>query len=72
MRFWHLFWTNLWALWLLMLIVADPIAMWMGNKYKVGDEFTDTHFLATHIPIAIRAGILGWLVYHFMVQHARG
>lgn len=56
-----------WAIWLAMLVIGDPLFMWIG-----GEKLTDTHFLAAYIPVAIRAGILGWLVYHFLVQHVRG
>lgn len=53
-----------WSIWLAMLVIGDPALMAFG-----GEKLSDTHFLAVHIPIAIRAGILGWLVYHFLVQH---
>lgn len=56
-----------WSVWLAMLVIGDPLFMWLGNE-----RLTDTHFLATYIPVGIRAGILGWLVYHFLVQHIRG
>ena len=53
-----------WSLWLIMLVIGDPLLMQIG-----GEKLSDTHFLAAHIPVAIRAGLLGWLVYHFLVQH---
>ena len=56
-----------WSLWLAMLVVGDPLWEHFG-----GEQATDTHFLSAHIPIGLRAGILGWLVYHFLVQHIKG
>lgn len=56
-----------WGIWLAMLVIGDPLCLWLG-----GEKLTDTHFLATYIPVGIRAGILGWLAYHFLVQHLSG
>lgn len=56
-----------WTAWLAMLVIGDPALMAIG-----GEKLTDTHFLAVHIPAGIRAGILGWLAYHFLVQHLSG
>lgn len=53
-----------WSVWLIMLVAGDPLLIWIG-----GEKLSDTHFLASHIPVGIRAGILGWLLYHFLVQH---
>lgn len=61
-----IFATVYWGIWLAMLVVGDPLWLWLG-----GEKDTDTHLLATYIPLGIRAGILGWLVYHFLVQHVR-
>lgn len=56
-----------WAIWLALLVIGDPLLIWIG-----GEKLSDTHFIAYYIPIGIRAGILGWLVYHFMVAHIKG
>ena len=56
-----------WSIWMAMLVVGDPLWEWTS-----GEQATDTHFLALYIPPALRAGILGWLIYHFMVQHLKG
>ena len=56
-----------WSLWLAMLVVGDPLWEHFG-----GETATDTHYLSEYIPIGLRAGILGWLVYHFLVQHVKG
>lgn len=63
------FWTYFWVIWVLMLVIGDPIAMWMGDRAHVGDRYTDTHLLVTHISMAIRWAILGWLIYHFTIAH---
>lgn len=66
----RLFWTFFWWIWLAMLAIGDPIASWLGeHKYKVGDDFTDTHLLVTHINYGLRVAVLAWLAYHFLVQH---
>lgn len=56
-----------WSIWLAMLVIGDPVWEKIG-----GEKLTDTHFLSAHIPVGIRAGILGWLAYHFLVQHVSG
>lgn len=63
------FWRFFWLLWFIMLVVGDPIAAWMSHRAKLGDEYTDTHMLVTHIGYGVRVGILAWLVYHFLVEH---
>lgn len=63
------FWTYFWVIWLVMLVVGDPIAMWLGNRGHVGDDYTDTHLLVTHISMGLRVAVLAWLAYHFLVQH---
>ena len=59
--------TVYWAVWVAMLVIGDPLFEWLGNEH-----LTDTHFLSTYIPVGIRAGILGWLAYHFLIQHING
>ena len=56
-----------WTVWAAMLVIADPLAELLG-----GERATDTHYLATHIPAGIRAALLGWLAWHFLVQHLSG
>jgi hypothetical protein len=56
-----------WSAWLAMLVIGDPLLMWIG-----GEKLSDTHFLASHIPVGIRAGILGWLIWHFLREHVSG
>jgi len=50
-----------------MLIVGDPLWIWIG-----GEKATDTHFLVTIIPYGVRIAILAWVAYHFLVAHIRG
>lgn len=68
-QFWGILFTYWWIVWIAMLIVGDPIAKLLGDKYKVGDRFTDTHFLVTHISMGLRIAILAWMLYHFLVLH---
>ena len=56
-----------WSAWLAMLVIGDPLLIWIG-----GEKLSDTHFLVTWIAPGIRAGILGWLAWHFLVQHLKG
>lgn len=55
-----------WIVWFLMLVVGDPIFIWLG-----GETDSDTHFLVTHINYGLRIAILAWLAYHFLVAHTR-
>lgn len=65
------FFTWWWIVWLLMLVIMDPIAMMLGKHYGVGDQYTDTHFIVRHINLAARGMIIGWLMVHFLVQHVK-
>lgn len=65
LRFWQLFW---WA-WFAMLLIGDPIASWMGQHSGKGDDYTDTHLIVTHLNAGLRCAVLGWLIYHFLIQH---
>ena len=56
-----------WGLWVAMLVIGDPLFIWIG-----GEKASDTHFLTTIIPYGVRIGILAWVAYHFLVQHVRG
>lgn len=56
-----------WSMWLAMLVIGDPVLIKIG-----GEKLSDTHFLASHIAIGLRAGILGWLIWHFLVAHRNG
>jgi hypothetical protein len=62
----HIFWDAFWSLWVLMLLVGDPVAILTG-----GEQNSDTHFLVTHVNIGLRAGIIGWVAWHFLVAHPR-
>ncbi len=61
-----------WLFWIGYLVIVDPVAVWFGRRDHVGDEYTDTHFIATHIPMSARVCIIAWLAYHFLVVHQRG
>lgn len=63
----QVFWDVFWLVWLLMLVVGDPIASWV-----FGEKATDTHFLATHISVSLRVPIIAWVAYHFIVVHVKG
>jgi hypothetical protein len=62
----QVFWDVFWSVWALMLLLGDPIALWTG-----GEKATDTHFLVTHVNLGLRAGIIGWVAWHFLVTHPR-
>jgi hypothetical protein len=62
----QLFADIFWGTWLAMLVVGDPIL-----NFAYGEQYSDTHFLVTHISVGLRAGILGWVTYHFLVTHVR-
>lgn len=68
----RVFFEYWWILWFLMLVVGDPIAVWLGKRNHVGDSYTDTHFIATHISMGLRVAILAWLAYHILIAHQRG
>ena len=64
-----IFWTYFWVIWFAMLVIGDPIATWLSRKDHVGDTYTDTHLLVTHISVGLRIAVLAWLAYHFLVAH---
>jgi hypothetical protein len=47
----------------------DPIAVYLGRHYGVGDGYTDTHFIVRHINLTLRGMLLGYLAVHFLIQH---
>ena len=53
-----------WIIWLVMLLIGDPLWIHFG-----GEKASDTHFLVTHIGMGLRIAILAWLAYHFIVAH---
>jgi hypothetical protein len=63
------FWPFFWWLWFAMLIIGDPIAMWLGRREHVGDQLTDTHLIVTHLNMGLRWAVLGWMIYHFTIAH---
>lgn len=66
------FWTFFWWLWFAMLLIGDPIATWLGyHRDHVGDKYTDTHLIVTHLNEGLRCAVLGWLIYHFLFAHVR-
>lgn len=65
------FYTCWWWVWFGMLLIGDPIASWLGQKYGVGDRFTDTHLIVRVLDPGLRAAVLGWLIWHFLVAHVR-
>lgn len=53
-----------WVIWVVMLIVGDPIFNWgFGEKYSL------THFLVTRVTTGLRVPIIAWVAYHFLVAH---
>ena len=62
----QIFWDTFWIIWFAMLVIGDPIA-----NFVYGEQYSDTHFLVTHISVGLRAGILGWITYHFLVAHIK-
>lgn len=63
------FWTAYWWVWLGMLLVGDPIASWLGQHEGAGDGDTATHLIVTHLSIGLRAAVIGWIAWHFLVAH---
>ena len=63
------FWQFWWVAWFVMLVVGDPIASWLGNRDHVGDQYTDTHLIVTHLNEGLRCAVLGWLIWHFLFAH---
>ena len=62
---------------LVWIIIAGAFIIWEINgviwDFRThNDDETATHFLSLYIPIALRAAILGWLLWHFLVQHKHG
>ena len=68
-HFLGVFFTWFWLLWLLELVLVDPLCVYLGKRYGVGDKFTDTHFLVIHIPMGLRVAIIAWMAYHFFIAH---
>lgn len=63
------YWTAVLAL----TALGDLIVPRFGSHFGQFDEkLSYTHYLAVHIPVGLRAALLGWLVYHFLVQHVYG
>lgn len=62
----QMFWEVFWIIWFAMLIIGDPIA-----NFVYGEKASDTHFIVTHLSVGLRAGVLGWVTYHFLVSHIR-
>lgn len=53
-----------WIIWVVMLVVGDPIFNWgFGEKYSL------THFLVTRITTSMRVPIIAWVAWHFIVAH---
>ena len=68
MKFWAVYWT----IWLAMILVADPIADFLGKRNHVGDKYTFTHYAAVHLGPSVIIGILAYLMWHFLVVHRNG
>lgn len=70
------FWTKFWAVFvagtLLILALADVTAVIRGHHDKVGDEFTLTHFLVSHVGLSVLGAGIGYLVAHFLIVHRSG
>lgn len=66
------FWTIYWTLWLLMLVIGDPIAVWLGHRDKVGDKYSDTHYLVVVLGTPVIASVIVWLAIHFLIVHRNG
>ena len=63
------FFTYFWWVWFAMLVIGDPIASWLGNREHMGDRFTATHLIVTHLSMGLRLAVLTWLFYHFVFAH---
>jgi hypothetical protein len=53
-----------WSVWVVMLIVGDPIL-----NFAYGEQYSLTHFLVTRIVTSFRVPILAWTAYHFLIAH---
>ena len=56
-----------WAAWWAMLIIGDPLLIWLG-----GEKLSDTHFIATHVIPSLRAAGIAWLAWHLLIEHLKG
>lgn len=63
------FFTIWWWVWFAMLLIGDPIASYLGQKYGIGDVFTDTHLIVRILNPGLRAAVIGWLIWHFLIAH---
>lgn len=61
----------LWVVFWLYFGVVEGIGIYHAVKYHT-DNWTLTHFMATTIPIGLRAAFLAWLAWHFLIQHKNG
>ena len=56
-----------WSVLSVALVAGDVVINAVG-----GEKASYTHYLAVHVPVAIRVALLAWVVYHFLVQHVTG
>lgn len=58
----------LWIFFWLYFAVIEGIGLVHEAKHHT-DDWTLTHVLSSVIPISVRAALLAWLAFHFLVEH---
>lgn len=58
----------LWVFFWLYFAFVEGIGLYHEAKTH-SDNWTLTHFIAVVLPIGIRAALLAWLAWHFLIQH---
>lgn len=58
----------LWVLWVALFFILESIGL-VHNAVSPSADWTLTHFLSSVVPIGVRAAILAWLAWHFLVEH---
>jgi hypothetical protein len=52
-------------------LIAEAVGLIREWFFKQDDHWTLTHYLSYHIPPTFRAMIIGWLFYHFLIEHPK-
>jgi hypothetical protein len=72
LNFWTAYWTIVFFVVLVVVIVSDYTAVIRGHYDGVGDKFTLTHWLVTKVGLSIIGAFIGYLVAHFLIVHRNG
>jgi hypothetical protein len=58
----------IWAFWFAFFFLFEAIGIIYETKTG-SDSWTLTHFVSRHLPAWARSMLIGWLAYHFLIQH---